>query len=86
MNKSNISSIKYEAFLFARGIGVISLQHVFRTEMMEYESEGIIAEALTFTDNQSLLVTKKLFIEVFQSFLPAGTFHGEATRHSDPTG
>jgi hypothetical protein len=28
-------------------------------EMMEYESEGIIAEALTFTDNQSLLVTKK---------------------------
>jgi len=25
-------------------------------EMMEYESEGIIAEALTFTDNHSLLV------------------------------
>jgi hypothetical protein len=27
-------------------------------EMMEYESEGIMAEALTFTDNHSLLVKK----------------------------
>jgi hypothetical protein len=25
-------------------------------EMTEYESEGIMADALTFTDNQSLLV------------------------------
>ncbi|CAF3676597.1 unnamed protein product [Rotaria sp. Silwood1] len=30
-------------------------QHVFRMEMTEYESEGIMAETLTFTDNQSFL-------------------------------
>jgi len=37
-------------------------------EMMEYESEGIIAEALTFTDNHSLLVKKnKIKITFFSS-------------------
>lgn len=30
-------------------------------EMNEYENEGIIAETLTFTDNQSLLVMKIKF-------------------------
>ncbi|CAF3529258.1 unnamed protein product [Rotaria socialis] len=30
-------------------------QHIFRMEMTEYENEGIIAERLTFTDNQTLL-------------------------------
>ncbi|CAF1195399.1 unnamed protein product [Adineta ricciae] len=30
-------------------------QHIFRMEMTEYESEGIVAETLSFTDNHSLL-------------------------------
>lgn len=45
-------------------------------EMTEYENEGIMAEALTFTDNQSLLVGifavrmfKIKFLFLFRNFL-----------------
>jgi hypothetical protein len=49
-------------------------------EMMEYESEGIMAEALTFTDNQTLLV-KNHFMRIFKRNLccflfSLGTFYG----------
>ena len=53
-------------------------------EMMEYENQGIIAEALTFTDNQSLLVKKNYWNEILKInfWFFSGTFYGETIRNS----
>jgi hypothetical protein len=45
-------------------------------EMMEYESEGVMAEALTFTDNQSLLVKFSPFNLLVKLLFSSGTFYG----------
>jgi len=62
MNKYNFSLIKYEIDCLKIQIYFrLIFQHIFRMEMMEYDSEGIMAETLTFTDNQPLLVKTNKF-------------------------